>query len=226
MARKKYKVATIDAALYKEALEVTKARSLTEALRRLLPRCIQGYSWRGHIFVKATVEELTIEDVRYLDLYGLKIRTNDAAEALLGIAEKSPILGFLGTILVLSKIVDGSFKVLSQPETVKVNHAGYFLVDTGATTTVINSAILSTEARRVALSAGRSEEVQTAAEKVKLSRGIAKITLANITIDERVLIVDAPSSSHHLMGINTLRRILGSKILLDLENARICRVLE
>ena len=226
MVRKGYKVATIDAVLYEKALEATKARSLAEALRRLLPKCIQGYSWEGHIFVKATIEELTIEDVMYLDLYGLKVRADYAVEALLRITEESPALGLLGFFLMLSKMMDGSFKVLSQPETVKVDHVGYFLIDTGATTTVINSAILPSEARRVALSAGKSAEAQTAVEKVKLSRGIARISLANVTIDERVLIVDVPSSPHHLMSINTLRRILGNKILLDLENARVCRVLE
>jgi predicted aspartyl protease len=205
---------------------VTKARTLAEALRQLLPRCIQGYSWGEHILVKAMVEELIIEDVAFIDLSGLKVRLDYAIEMLAKSWEANPVLGFFASLLLFLKVMDGSFRMLAQPVNIKVNHPGYFLVDTGATTTVINTAILPPEARRVALLAGKSAEAQTVTERVKLSKGVARISLAGVTVDERVLIVDAPSSPYHLMGMNTLRRILGSKVLLDFENARVCKVLE
>jgi len=227
MPRKGYKAATIEDDLYENVLKVTKAKSLSEALRRLLPKkCIQGYTWEGHLFIKASLEELTIEDVTYLDLYGLKMRSNYVIEVLSQITEKNPALGLFNLLLMLLNIAEGSFKILSQPEAVKLNHVGYFLIDTGATITAINTAILPPEARKVALLAEKDVEAQTAIEKVKLSRGIARISLADETIDERVFIVDAPSIPYHLMSINTLKRVLGNKILLDLENARVCKVLE
>jgi len=160
----------------------------------------------------------------YLDLNGLKIRFDNAIEVLSEIAEKNPALCLFNLILMFLNIAEGSFKISPQPETIKVNHVGPFLIDTRASTTVINAAVLLPKARKAALLADAG--AQTTAENVKLSRGIARISLAYKTIDEEVLIVDAPSIPYHLISINTLKKILGNKILLDLENARVCKVLD
>jgi|GEM_PF-3985453 len=226
MVRKGYKVATIEADLYRKALEITKAKTLPEALRRLLPRCIQGYNFRGHLFIRAIIEEITIENVFYIDISGLKIRMDKFAEILVEIWRINPSKFIEIVTQFFSGIRDGSFKVLSKPVVVKVKHPGYFLVDTGATTTVINTALLPPKVRILAMSAGRDVDIQTPVQRIRVAKGIAKISLADMTIEERVFIIDTLSSPHHFMGINTLRRLFGDKILIDFKNARICRMLE
>ena len=222
--RKGYKVATIDADLYKKALEITSAKTLSEAIRRLLPKCIEIFIRGDHLFIEAMIEEIIIENVYYIDISGLKVRMDYVMELVVRTMQEDEIKGLIYFLLLYYSLRNGSFKVLSKPEVIKVNHKGHFLVDTGSTMTVINTALLPEKVRRAAISAEKKMDVQTVTQKIRVAKGVARISLANTTIKERVLIVDAPSSDHHLMGVTTLRRLLGNKIIIDFENARICRV--
>jgi len=225
----RYKVVTISKSLYEEVINVTGAQSFSEALRQLIPKCIQGYTINGHIFIKAKLLSLTIEDVAYIDVSGISIRLDYLTE-LLWEATKipivGPIIGILGGLWFLSGILKGEIKVVPKPETVELNTEGYFLVDTGATLTVINTSLLPNESRVTAMLTFslNKESVHTASDVISVARGVAIIKIDNIEIEEQVLLMGNPSLRYHILGVNTLRRIFGEKVLLDFGRAKVCRL--
>ena len=81
----KYVSTTVKAVLYREALRVTGASNLPEALKRLVPRYVRGHVEGGHIYVKARVRSLAIEGVTYIDLGSLQVRLDEYAELLSGL---------------------------------------------------------------------------------------------------------------------------------------------
>lgn len=219
----KYKVVTLNKSLYERVISLTRAQSFSEALRQLIPKCIQGYIIGSHIFVKARILYVTIEDVAHVDVSGISVRLDQVIKLLMDITKSVPIIGLLGGLWFLSKIQEGAFKIVPKPERVELNREGYFLVDTGATMTVINTSLLPSEHKGIALLSSRKESVQTASNIINVARGTAVLEISGVKIEEPVYFIENPSSRHHLLGINTLRRAFGEKVLLDFGQAKICR---
>ncbi len=219
----KYKVVTLNKSLYEKVLSLTGAQSFPEALRQLIPKCIQGYIIGGHIFVKVRILSVTIEDVAHIDISGISVRLDQVVKLWGEITKNLPIIGLLGGLWFLSKIQEGAFKIVPKPERVELGREGYFLVDTGATMTVINTSLLPSEHKGIALLSSRKESVQTASNTINVARGTAVLEIGGVKIEEPVYFIENPSSRHHLLGINTLRRAFGEKILLDFGQAKICR---
>ena len=219
----KYKVVTLNKSLYERVISLTGAQSFPEALRRLIPKCIQGYIVGGHIFVKARILSITIEDVAHVDISGISVRLDQIVKLLGEVTKNAPIIGLLGGLWFLSKIQEGAFKIVPKPERVELNREGYFLVDTGATMTVINISLLPSEHKDIALLSSRKESVQTASNIINVARGTAVLEIGSVKIEEPVYFIENSLSRHHLLGINTLRRAFGEKILLDFGQAKICR---
>lgn len=224
MGRRGYRVVSVSEELYRRVLDFAGGRSFPEALRRLLPVCVGGYGWRGHVFVRAAVEEVVVDDVYFVDLGGLPVRLDEAVRLFEALWKSSPLIALAAGLLALKGLEEGAVRVLQRPVKVKVGVEGYFLVDTGASVTVLNSALFPQEARRVVMAAEKQAPVKTATDVVKLSSGVARLSMSGVSLEERVLIVDMPSSNHHIMGVDTLRRLFGGRVLIDFEKARVCRL--
>lgn len=223
----KYVSTTVKAALYREALKAASAKNLSEALRRLVPRYIQGYVEGGHIYVRTRIRSLTIEGVIYLDIGNLRVRLDKYAELLSGLFSIHPIMSFLGLILTIHEILGGQVKLLPKAESVSICFEDSFLVDTGASKTMLNVSRMPPEVQRMVAAAIKAESVQTATQIERLVRGFATIELGERVIEnEPVLLAYVPQKLTHILGVNTLRRLLGDKILLDFRRGQVGCFLE
>ncbi|RLF02782.1 MAG: hypothetical protein DRK00_09565 [Thermoprotei archaeon] len=223
----KYVSTTVKAVLYREALRVTGASNLPEALKRLVPRYVRGHVEGGHIYVKARVRSLAIEGVTYIDLGSLQVRLDEYAELLSGLFSIHPIIGTLGLILTIHEISGGRVKLLPKAESVGMRFEDSFLVDTGASKTLLNASRMPPDVQKIVAVAIKSVPVQTATRIECLAKGFATIELGGRMIeDEPVLIMSAPQEWTHILGVNTLRRILGDKILLDFRKGQVGWFLE
>jgi len=219
----KYKVVTLNKSLYEKVISLTGAKSFSEAIQQLIPKCIQGYIIGSHIFIKVRISSVTIEGVAHVDISGISVRLDQVYNFLKEIAKNTPVIGLLGGLWVLSRIQEGEFKIVPKPERIELNREGYFLVDTGATMTVINTSLLPSEHKDIVLLSSRKESVQTASNIINVARGTAVLEIGDVKIEEPVHFIENPYLGHHLLGINTLRRVFGEKLLLDFANAKICR---
>jgi len=125
-------------------------------------------------------------------------------------------VGILGFILTIYEVWEGQVKLLPRAEIANVSFVDNFLVNTGASKTMSNVLCMPPEVQKMVATAVKAESVQTATQIKYLVRGFATIELGGRVVkNDPVLLAYAPQSSTHFLGVNTLRRLLGDKILLD-----------
>ena len=98
---------------------------------------------------------------------------------------------------------------------------GYFMIDTGATHTLLNVRLLGEELA-VLLDYSRSMlPTQTASGVAYMASGSARLGVGGLSAEVPVL-YGVLESEYHLLGVDALRVLLGDRILLDFSEGMVC----
>ncbi len=229
MPRGNYRSVSIRKDLYDRILYISRGlgrvQSFSDALDVLVPsRCIEGINHGGHIVVNIEIERITLEDIMSIKLGKDVLIPFSSIDKLYGqLFSGNPVARLILELLTLYAVAQ-SRSVATMRLSFDINAEHLFLVDTGATMTVINIDKLPEDIREHIRWSIKKIPVSTAAQTINLPQGRVKLRVKDIekTVEARALFMFSGGSQYHILGVTTLARLLGPRVLFDFASGKIC----
>jgi len=180
-----------------------------------------------HLFVKAKIINLEITSIIGVAIRDFPIPIpREAIEKLVKGELIGPLVDFILFFGFMTKVQKGEVTPIPEIRHFDIESEGWFLVDTGASTTVINL-----DALPINLKYTISREVSWALNKVRAitATDVVNLPISKTTIEiekrklstNRAFIVTKGQNTHHILGMDILTS-LGKIITFDLPNQRLC----
>ena len=215
MPRKGYKSVTVKEDIYMRLNSLAKEwglKSTTKVLENIIPtRCLRGKIVNGHVFIDLEIGKIIVENVLSLEITkDFKLPLSLVNKLL----KDYPILHILFLIGTFSWAWD---KIKTATLSKHVNEIQPFLIDTGATCTALDIYLLPSDIREDIKWAMRHIPVRTATTIIRVAKGTAFIRIPDSEWVEVDVHFIEGGGHHHILGINSIKKLFGSRFAIDFE---------
>ncbi len=229
MPKGNFKSVSVKRDIYEKVLSIGRSlervQSFSDALEVLTPSyCIEGLNHRGHIVVNIEVERIILEGIMSIKLgKDLLIPISDIDKLYSQLFSGNPVARLFLELMTLYAVIQ-SKAVTATRLSFDINAEQAFLVDTGATITVINTDKLPKDIKDHLIWSINRGRVSTANKTISLPQGKVRLRVKEIdkTIETPALFLSSGSSQYHLLGVTSLVQLLGSRVLFDFAHGKIC----
>lgn len=191
------------------------------------PMYIPGKVTDHHLFIKAKVIDLTVTSAVGVSIRDFPIPIpRELVEKMLKGELIGPLIDFFLSIAFIQKVQQGEITSVPAVKRFIIESEGWFLVDTGASSTLINL-----EAFPLNLRYQISREVNWALNRARAGTAtdVVNLPICKTTIEikgrklltDKAFIITKGQNHRHLLGMDILT-CLGKSITLDLSTERLC----